>query len=114
MSNDRKKAAVEAGHEMSRRGLLESAAIVVGSAIAATAVSTSAFARTEDVQLDSSGRIVINGMAVGQSPEQLEAAKGHRASEQFAANRKPAKAGYGCANAGYCPTPRSSTSRRKK
>jgi hypothetical protein len=94
---------------MSRRGLLESAAIVVGSAIAATAVSTSAFARTEDVQLDSSGRIVINGMAVGQSPEQLETAKGHRASEQFAA-----KAGYGCANAGYCPTPRSSTSRRKK
>ena len=57
------KATEESDQDVSRRGLLEKAALIVG--VATSAVATrGALARSADVVMDSAGRVLIDGATV--------------------------------------------------
>jgi hypothetical protein len=59
----------EGEQDVSRRGLLQKAALAVGAATSVVA-ARSALARSGDVLMDSAGRVLINGAALAtQSPE---------------------------------------------
>lgn len=59
----------ERGQGVSRRGLLEKAALAVGAATSVVAART-AFARSSDVVMDSAGRVLIGGTTLAaQTPE---------------------------------------------
>ena len=63
---------------VSRRGLLEKAALVVGAATSAAAART-ALARSSDVVMDSAGRVLVDGAALpAQRPEDRLAAVRNR------------------------------------
>lgn len=60
MSNDPKR---EGDQGVSRRGLLEKAALAVGAATSVIAART-ALARSSDVVMDSAGRVLVDGVAL--------------------------------------------------
>lgn len=63
------KATEESDQDVSRRGLLEKVALIVG--VATSAVATrGALARSADIVMDSAGRVLIDGATVStQSPD---------------------------------------------
>jgi hypothetical protein len=65
MSKETEKRTGETGRDVSRRGLLEKAALVVGGAATAVVAARSALARPSDVSIDSSGRVAIDGTTLG-------------------------------------------------
>lgn len=65
MSKETEKRTDKTGREVSRRGLLEKAALVVGGAATSVVAARSAFARPSDVSIDSSGRVAIDGTTLG-------------------------------------------------
>jgi hypothetical protein len=64
MSSDTKKDTVETGGEISRRALIEKAVLVVGASAASVSAVQTAFARSSDVSIDSSGKVKIDGATV--------------------------------------------------
>ncbi len=91
--------------DVSRRGLLEKAALAVATATSLVAART-ALARSSDVLMDSAGRVLIHGAALpAQKPEgSFEAAAGN----DTCTNDYTCTAGSnkGCSNAKNCVAPR--------
>jgi hypothetical protein len=91
--------------DVSRRGLLEKAALAVATATSMVAART-ALARSSDVLMDSAGRVLIHGAALpAQKPEgSFEAAAGN----DTCTNDYTCTAGSnkGCSNAKNCVAPR--------
>jgi hypothetical protein len=95
---------------VSRRGLLEKAALAVGAATSVVAART-ALARSSDVVMDSAGRVLVRGSALPtQRPEGSfdEAAKLMGTNDQCN-NGGPCTGSdnKGCSNAAHCVAPRS-------
>jgi|SRR6185312_11730523 len=92
---------------VSRRGLLEKAALAVGAATSVVAART-ALARSSDVVMDSAGRVLIQGSALPtQKPEgSFEAAR--MATNDQCQNGGPCTGSdnKGCSNAARCVAPR--------
>ena len=94
---------------VSRRGLLEKAALAVGTATSVVAART-ALARSSDVVMDSAGRVLVHGSALStQRPEGSfdEAAKLMGTNDQCS-NGGPCTGSdnKGCTNAAHCVAPR--------
>jgi hypothetical protein len=93
---------------VSRRGLLEKAALAVGAATSVVAART-ALARSSDVVMDSAGRVLVHGSALPmQRPEGSfdEAAKLMGTNDQCT-NESHCTGGSnkGCSNASNCVAP---------
>ena len=93
---------------VSRRGLLEKAALAVGAATSVVAAQT-ALARSSDVVMDSAGRVLVRGSALPtQRPEGSfdEAAKLMGTNDQCN-NGGPCTGSdnKGCTNAAHCVAP---------
>ena len=94
---------------VSRRGLLEKAALAVGAATSVVAART-ALARSSDVVMDSAGRVLVHGSTLPtQRPEGSfdEAAKMMGTNDQCS-NGGPCTGSdnKGCTNAARCVAPR--------
>jgi len=94
---------------VSRRGLLEKAALAVGAATSVVAART-ALARSSDVVMDSAGRVLVHGSALPtQRPEGSfdEAAKLMGTNDQCTnESRCTGGSNKGCSNASNCVAPR--------
>ena len=94
---------------VSRRGLLEKAALAVGAATSVVAART-ALARSSDVVMDSAGRVLVHGSALPtQRPEGSfdEAAKLLGTNDQCTnESRCTGSDNKGCGNVSKCVAPR--------
>jgi hypothetical protein len=95
---------------VSRRGLLEKAALAVGAATSVVAART-ALARSSDVVMDSAGRVLVHGSAL---PPQKPAGSFDEAAKLLGTNDQCNNGGpctgsdnKGCTNAAHCVAPRS-------
>jgi hypothetical protein len=92
--------------DISRRGLLGTAALVVGAATSAMAART-ALAKATDVSLDSEGRVVMDGTLVREAANKKNTGGATGAKKLDSRNEQ-------CTNVGCAAQPASATAKKPK
>jgi hypothetical protein len=99
----------EGDEDVSRRRLLEKAALAVGAATSVVVAARTALARSSDVIMDSAGRVLVEGTTLPQGPEgSFEEAEGTKRQiedpNKACVNTQgcTARPNTGCVNKGGC------------
>jgi hypothetical protein len=92
--------------DISRRGLLGTAALVVGAATSAMAART-ALAKATDISLDSQGRVVMDGTLVREAANKKNTGGATGSKKMDSHNER-------CTNAGCAAQPAAATSNKPK